>query len=76
MRRELRRPVRSVGGGNQIWAERKSTSVNEMWLGNQSRQKWRPKQSAGEVARVDKERRLGSNSSSETTSLISSVQSN
>ena len=41
-----------------------------LWFENQSRQKWRPKQSAGEVARVDKERRE-LRSSSETTKELS-----
>jgi hypothetical protein len=44
--------------------------VQTLWLENQSRQKWRPKQSAGEVARVDSERHEP-RSSSQTKSELS-----
>jgi len=37
-------------------SRKERVQVQTLWLEHQSRQKWRPKQSAGEVARVDSER--------------------
>jgi len=51
-------------------SRKERVQVQTLWLENQSRQKWRPKQSAGEVARVDSERHEP-RSSSQTKSELS-----
>jgi len=67
---EFQQPVFRVLRGLRRSSRKERVQVQTLWLENQSRQKWRPKQSAGEVARVDSERHEP-RSSSQTKSELS-----